>query len=97
MSCRDAEALWLGRRPADVLRAWTLRSLADIELDGVPFAQVIEPFAIHGALVKEVVLARVILDKPESLFDSNRSDRSCHECLRDYLRAPSLNGRGLRA
>jgi hypothetical protein len=68
----------LGGHAPDVLGSRTFRSLADIEFDGVSLSQILEPFAIDGALVKEVVLAPSVLDKAESLIDSNRTDGSSH-------------------
>ena len=70
--------LRLGGRAPDVLGPRPLRSLADIEFDGVSLAQIIEAFAKYRALMEEVVLAPIVLDKAESLIDADRSDRSIH-------------------
>jgi len=65
----DGLALLCGRT-ADVLRARTLGSLADVELDRITFAQILQPLAVHGALVEKVLLLGIILNKPETLVDS---------------------------
>jgi hypothetical protein len=58
-----------GRAP-DVLGPRAFRSLADIELDAVTFAQIREPFAIHRTLVEEVLVPSVVLDEPEPFVES---------------------------
>jgi hypothetical protein len=56
----------LGRRASHVLGPRSLRSLPDVEFDAVPLAQIVEALAIHGALVEEVFLPRLVLDESES-------------------------------
>src|SRR6516225_9187075 len=68
----------LGGRATNVLGPRTLRSLSNIEFDGVSLPQTIEAFAIYSALMEEVVLTPIVLDKAESLIDSDRTDRSSH-------------------
>src|SRR5688572_8882101 len=72
---------WLGGGAAHVLGAGPFRSLSDIELDAVAFAQILEPLTVDGALVEEVLLPRVVLDESESLIDSQRTNFSCHGSL----------------
>ena len=45
LECASRPDWFLGGGATDVLGAWSLGSLADIELDAVAFAQVLEPFA----------------------------------------------------
>jgi hypothetical protein len=61
---------FLGGGAADVLSPRTLWSFADGELDAVTLAQVVEPLAVHGALVEEVFLPRAVLDDTESVVYS---------------------------
>lgn len=58
----------LGRCAPDVLGPGTLRPFAKVEFHAVALFQILEAFAIHGAAVKKVILPRIVLDEPESLF-----------------------------
>src|SRR6188472_4499378 len=58
----------LGRCAPDVLGPGTLRPFAEVEFHEVALFQILETFAIHGAAVKKVLLPRIVLDEPESLF-----------------------------
>ena len=60
----------LRRGAPDVLGARAFRSLADVEFDAVPLPQILEAFPIDGALMKEVLLPRLILDEPEPFVDA---------------------------
>ena len=60
----------LGRCAPDVLGARTLRPFAKVEFHAVALLQILKAFAIHGAPVKKVLLPRIVLDEPESLFNS---------------------------
>jgi len=60
----------LGRRAADVLGARTFRTLSDVELDAVTLTKVVEPLAIDGTLVKEILLACIVFDEAKPLVDS---------------------------
>ena len=76
-----------------------LRSLADIELDAVTLTQILETLAIDCALVEEVFLPCVVLDEPEPLVHSQRTNRSRHCChpllnIRRYLRYPWAHAPG---
>jgi hypothetical protein len=62
---------WLGRRASDVLRSRTLGALADFELDTVALTKVVEPLALHRALVEEVFLPESSLMKPNPLSARN--------------------------
>ena len=62
--------LYLGGRAPHILGAGPFRSLPDVELDAVALTQIVEPLAIHGTLVKKILLPRIVLDEPESLIDS---------------------------
>jgi hypothetical protein len=75
----SAPGLVLRGRASDVLGSRTFRPLADIELDTVTLTQICEPFAIDRALVKEILLSRLVLDEPKSLIDSYRSNISSHQ------------------
>jgi hypothetical protein len=44
--------------PLDVLGPRTFRPLADVEFDTVTFSQILQPFTIDGASVKEIVRAQ---------------------------------------
>jgi hypothetical protein len=44
--------------------------LPHVELDAVTLTQIVESLAIHGTLVKKVLLPGIVLDEPESLIDS---------------------------
>jgi hypothetical protein len=68
----------LGSCAPHVLGPRTFRPLAKVEFDAVALSQILETFTIHGASVKEVLLPRVILDEPEPLFRSYRSNLSRH-------------------
>src|SRR6185295_2324638 len=50
--------------------------------DAVTLSQIGETLAVHRALVKEVILPRLVLDEPKPLVDAQRSNRSCHPRLR---------------
>src|SRR5690348_4134910 len=96
MTCAICPAFSLCGRAPDVLRPRPLRPLADVELDRVSLAQIIEAFAIDSALMEEVVLAPIVLDKAESLIDADCSNRSSHSqssylflCLTSRGRLPS--------
>jgi hypothetical protein len=71
----------LGRCAPDVLGPRTLRPFAKIEFDAVALLQILKAFAIHGAPVKKVLLPRIVLDEPEPLVNSLRSNRSHHRVL----------------
>jgi hypothetical protein len=60
----------LGRCAPDVLGPRTLRAFAKVEFHAVALLQILKAFAIHGAPVKKVLLPRIVLDEPESLFNS---------------------------
>ena len=45
---------FIGGRAPDVLGPGTLRPFTKVELDAVALLQILEPFAVHGAPVKEV-------------------------------------------
>src|SRR5687768_3713603 len=68
----------LGGGPPDVLGARPFWPLTDVEFDAVTLSQILEAFTVHRAPVKEIFLARLVLDEPESLFDAYRLNRSCH-------------------
>jgi hypothetical protein len=68
LCCVDVRGLCGGT--ADVLRARTLGSLTDVEFDSVAFAQILQPLAVHGALVEKVLLLGIILDEPKTLVHS---------------------------
>ena len=55
-----------GRAPY-VLGPRPFGTLAEIELDAVTLAEVVESLAVHGALMEEVFLPAVVLDEPETL------------------------------
>ena len=52
---------------AHVVGARSLGSVADLELDAVAFAQVVDAFTVDRALVEEVVLTLRVLDEAEAL------------------------------
>jgi hypothetical protein len=60
----------LGRCAPDVLGPRTFRPFAKVEFHAVALLQILKAFAIHGAPVKKVLLPRIVLDEPESLFNS---------------------------
>ena len=60
----------LGRCAPDVLGPRTLRPCAEVEFHAVALLQILKTFAIHGAPVKKVLLPRIVLDEPESFFNS---------------------------
>jgi hypothetical protein len=45
-------------------------ALADVEFDGVAFAQVLQALAVHGALMEKVLLLGIVLNEAETLVDS---------------------------
>src|SRR5688572_4005511 len=68
----------LRRRRRHVLRAWSLRPLADGELDAIALVQGLEAFAIYCRAMKEILAAALILDEPEAFIRSNRPNLSLH-------------------
>src|SRR5262245_10052434 len=68
----------LRRRTAHVLGPGPLRALTDVELNAVTFSQVVQAFAIHGALMEEILLPCIVLDEPEALVHPQCSNRSVH-------------------
>jgi len=68
----------LRRRAADVLGSRPLRTLTDVELNAIIFTQVFQAFAIHRASMEKILLPCRVLDKPEPLVHSQRSNRSGH-------------------
>jgi hypothetical protein len=58
-----------GRAP-NILGPRAFGSLAHVELDAVTLAQIFESLTIDRALMEEVFLSRIVLDKPKSFVDS---------------------------
>ena len=75
-----ASARRLSPRDADVFRAWAFRALADIELDGLAFAQIVEADALHAALMEEILLPLRVRNEPEA-FVCDFLDRASHRRL----------------
>ena len=73
---RPITSLCAGRSPPE-----DPRPFAEVEFDAVALPQILEPFAVHGAPVKVVLLPGVVLDEPESLVNSQRSNRSRHHAM----------------
>src|SRR3982751_454581 len=71
----------LRRGTADVLGSGALGTLANLELHAVALPQIGNPFTRNGALVKEVVLPLFVLDEPESLVHSQRTNCSGQAAL----------------
>ena len=76
----------LGGGASDVLGARPLGSLADVELDTVAFAQILEPLAVDGTPMEEVFLPGIVLDEPEPFIDSQRTNLSRHNRLLAVIR-----------
>ena len=60
----------LRRRSADILGAGPFWAVPDLELDGVAFPEIVEPFALDRTLMEEVVLPTGVLDEPKALVYS---------------------------
>jgi arsenate reductase len=80
--------------PPNVLCPRSLWSFADVELDAIALTKIVEPLAIYGTLVEEIVLPGIVLDEPEPLVDSQCSNRSRHRRLlsSDTLLAARFTG-----
>ena len=74
-------AMGRGSGEADVLGARPFGTLANLELHAVALAQIADSFTVDRALMKEVLLPLVVLDEPESLVYSQRTNCSCHGAL----------------
>ena len=72
---------------ADTRGSRPLRTgVAEIELDTVAFAEVVDALTEDGAGVEEHFLAGLITNKAESLVCTKSLDCSCHSLARSYLR-----------
>src|ERR1700752_325363 len=71
----------LRRGAPHVLRPGTLRTLADVELDAVSLAQIVEALALDCTLVEETLLAGRVLDEPEPLVYPQCSNLARHQRL----------------
>ena len=60
----------LGRRATDVLGPGAFWPFADVELDAVTLAQILEPLAVHRTLVEKVLVPAIILDESKPLINS---------------------------
>jgi len=61
-----ARARRLSPLHADVFCAWAFRPLADIELDGLAFAQLVEADTLHATLMEEILLPLRVRNEPEA-------------------------------
>ena len=57
----------LCRCSADVLGARAFWSLTDLEVDRITFSEIVDSFALHRALVEEILLPGRVLDKTKTL------------------------------
>jgi hypothetical protein len=71
--CRGLDLVrrpYLGGRASHILSPRTLRTLPDVELDGVTLTQIVESLAIHRAPVKKILFPAIVLDEPKPFIDS---------------------------
>ena len=61
-----------------VFRARSLRTLSPVEADGLTLSQLVEPHAVAGRLMEEVLVAVARRDKAETLVAHEPFDRSVH-------------------
>jgi hypothetical protein len=63
-------ARWLCGSAPNVLSSRPLRPFADVELDTVALAQIINSLTKDGTLMEEIFLPGIVLDEPEPFINS---------------------------
>src|SRR5687767_8962328 len=67
-------------RDLHALGPGALRTLSSLECDGLPFAQVIEAYALAGGVVKEILHPVAGQNETETLVADNSLNRAVHRC-----------------